>query len=120
VPREFTAPIVQTGDVLSGFADMLGIRGDSSTPLGQLRAGFDAVKDGATSAIDGRGGATEADMEALADEILAWMIPGSVPPVPPPQQAGKAEPVRAGAGAGVGAAAADVVTPRIVTPPQTM
>jgi hypothetical protein len=42
VPPEFAAPIVQTGDVLSGFADMLGIRADNSNPLGQLRVGFEA------------------------------------------------------------------------------
>ena len=45
VPPEFAAPIVQTGDALSGFADMLGIRADDSNPLGQLRVGFEAVKE---------------------------------------------------------------------------
>ena len=95
VPPELAAPIVQTGDALSGFADMLGIRPDESNPLGQLRQGFETVKQGATSAVLGGGAGGNAgeanpiaaEMEALADEIVTWMMPGGAAPLRTPDAA---------------------------------
>jgi hypothetical protein len=82
VPPEIAEPLAQTGDALSGFADMLGIKPDDSNPLGQLRVGFEAVKEGAMREIAGRGGEASAvaEMHGLADEILRWMdVPGAPP-----------------------------------------
>lgn len=118
VPPEFAAPIVETGDALSGFADMLGIRAGDASPLGQLRAGFEAVKEGAASAVlSGGSGAvsggvsSRAEMEALADEIIDWMLPGTAPPL-------EAAAAAAGADAAATGVADAVVTPQVVPPPR--
>ena len=75
IPAELAAPIAQTGDALSGLADMFGIAADESpaNPLGNLRAGFEAVKKGVVDELAGEGGATEAEMRELAAEIAEWM-----------------------------------------------
>ena len=82
IPAELAAPIAQTGDALSGLADMFGIAADESpaNPLGNLRAGFEAVKKGVVDELAGEGGATEAEMRELAAEIAEWM---AIPPPPP-------------------------------------
>ena len=121
VPPELAAPIVQTGDALSGIADMLGIRADDSNPLGQLRVGFEAVKESATSSVLGGGGGgpggseggVEAEMAALANEIIGWMMPGNTPP--PAQQQRQQQWQTWGVGS---EAAVDVdVDPQVVQPP---
>ena len=55
VPPEIAEPLAQTGDALSGLADMMGIKPDDSNPLGQLRVGFEAVKEGAEARTRARG-----------------------------------------------------------------
>jgi len=109
VPPEVAAAAVQTGDFLSGFADALGIRADNSNPLGQLRSGFEAVKSGAKevllSAGPGSEDAIKVEMTQLAEEIVAWMMPGLEPEVvaaKPALDAGK------------------VVTPIILPPPSVV
>jgi len=68
--------VKETGNFVSGFADMLGLRADDTTPFGQLRSGFDSVKDGFEREVLGGDNAAAADMGELADEIVAWMMPG--------------------------------------------
>jgi hypothetical protein len=109
VPPEVAAAAVQTGDFLSGFADALGIRADNSNPLGQLRSGFEAVKSGAKevllSAGPGSEDAIKVEMTQLAEEIVAWMMPGLEPEMvaaKPALYAGK------------------VVTPIILPPPSVV
>ena len=70
-PGDRRASLAQTGDALSGLADMMGIKPDDSNPLGQLRVGFEAVKEGrcANSRAGGEASAV-AEMNGLADEIL--------------------------------------------------
>lgn len=67
----------------------------------------------------GGGGANSAgEMDALADEIIGWMLPGSVPPAAQTQPEPEVV-AAAGVGAmggGFGAGVADAVTPTIVPP----
>ena len=112
VPPELASPLIETGNLISGVADMFGITPDdignpAMNPLGALRSGFEAAKAEAVSAVTG-GGDAAAEMRSLADDILAWMLPGYSPPV-------------AGAdGGGVEDAAGGVTEGVIVEPPASM
>ena len=83
-------PLAQTGDAISGFADLLGIRADSSNnplnPLGALRFGFEQVKEttlksaaarqkqsGEGTGGDRTGVDAAAEMRDLAGEIVRFM-----------------------------------------------
>ena len=106
VPPEIAEPLAQTGDALSGLADMMGIKPDDSNPLGQLRVGFEAVKEGAMREIAGAGGEASAvaEMNGLADEILRWMdVPGAPPGANEAKEGEQSE--------------REEVTPTIVPPP---
>jgi len=90
IPKEFIEPLAQTGDAISGFADLLGIRADSSNnplnPLGALRFGFEQVKEttlksaaarqkqsGEGTGGDRTGVDAAAEMRDLAGEIVRFM-----------------------------------------------
>jgi hypothetical protein len=115
IPAELAAPIAQTGDALSGLADMFGIAADESpaNPLGNLRAGFEAVKKGVVDELAGEGGAAEAEMRDLAAEIADWM---AIPPPPPAKDAEGEKIGGESGGAGDGEGEREQITPTIVTP----